>query len=148
MQLSKKTELETQAVQNTELNSERIQELEHQIRALSTAKTILEDQLKAAELSFQQQKAEIDTMQEKLKSFETDSRRETEEYRFREEQTEKELLILRKEREDLHDKYKSIEGTWNSRSRFIGESNVSKISHSDSMRKLFVLSMIQNLIAV
>ena len=114
MQLSKKTELETQAVQNTELNSERIQELEHQIRALSTAKTILEDQLKAAELSFQQQKAEIDTMQEKLKSFETDSRRETEEYRFREEQTEKELLILRKEREDLHDKYKSIEGTWKS----------------------------------
>lgn len=111
IQLSKKSEFETQAVQNTELNSERIQELEHQVRALSTSKTILESQLDAAKQSFQQQKAEIETLQEKLKGFEIDSRRETEEYRFREEQTEKELLILRKDKEDLYEKYKSIEGT-------------------------------------
>lgn len=93
------------------MNSERIQELEHQVRALSTSKTILESQLDGAKHSFQQQKAEIEALQEKLKGFESDSRRETDEFRFREEQTGKELLMLRKDKEDLHEKYKSIEST-------------------------------------
>ncbi len=115
LQLSKKSELETQAVQNTELNSERIQELEHQVRSLSTAKNILEGQLDAAKNMFQQQKAEFEALQEKLKSYDSESRQETEEYRLQAEQNEKDLLNLRKEKEDLSEKYKSIESTLKSR---------------------------------
>lgn len=109
--MSKRSELETQTVQNTELNSERIQELEHQVRALSTSKNILEGQLDAAKNMFQQQKAEIESLQEKLKNYESDNRQETEGYRLQAEQNERDLLTLRKEKEDLSEKYKSIEST-------------------------------------